>query len=48
MVKKLVLVLFGLFCVNTAFAGLCDEYKNRAEIKIEKAKWNVTVQSPDK
>lgn len=48
MVKKLVLVLFGLFCVNTAFAGLCDEYKNRAEIKIEKAKWNVTVQSSDK
>ncbi len=48
MAKKILIVLFSLFCVNTAFAGLCDEYKNRAEIKIQKSKWNVTVQPSDK
>lgn len=45
MARQIFTFLFCLFCVESVFAGPCDEYKKNPPVNIEKSSWNITVQS---
>ena len=47
MVNVLFSVTSTLFCVNDAFAGVCDKFKKSPEINLEKSDWDIIIKPSD-